>query len=864
MPAPESSAHRLPYSVAPRRYRLRLAPDLEAFRFDGEVAIELEVVEATSTITLNAADLELSAATLSPRWDGSEEAVALEIALDTESERATFTAPSEIDLGPYTLTITYTGVINDKMHGFYRSIYTDVNGTERVLAVTQFETADARRALPCFDEPDRKARFAVTLDLPPEVSAVANGSDVSSEDLGEGRRRVTYSDTPPMATYLLAFVIGHLEYSDTVIQEGTPVRVVTVAGKSHLHQAALDASAHALGFFQEYFALSYLGDKLDLVAVPDFAFGAMENVGCVTFRESILLADPENTSRPELERLAEVTEHELAHMWFGDLVTMRWWNGLWLNESFATFMALLCIDDYHPEWNSFVTAARGRVAALEIDALHSTRAVEFPAETPADAEAMVDTLTYEKGSSVLWMVQAFVGAETFRAAIRHYLAKHEFGNTETTDLWDAIGDEAPDVPMRRLMDSWIFQGGVPLVTAAAGTDHDGIVTISQEPFTYLPAPPADATSAVGSDWLIPVIAAHGKGLGETTRLLLNEPTALEVSGPVLLNSGGSGYYRVAYDEPLFTALLDELATLAPLERFDLVSDTNALVVARRQPVSRLISLIDRLGIEQDPNVLAAVIGAIQNLNLVATAADRALLSSYVKARIGPILDAVGPERRSGEALDDALVRAASSAILGTIGADPTVIERAKAVVHADLGGRSRLDPDLAAAYLAVFAAHADRSDLDALLARLAQPRDPKDEARVRSSLAALTDISLAEVVYDRCLTEIRAQDSPYLLASMLRSRALSRATYGFISERFDAIHARIADYGIRRLVEGVSGLAALDADDEAIDVASVRAFFEPRVSGAEARHLAQALERLEAAVGFGRVVRSDLATALAP
>ncbi len=353
-------------------------------------------------------------------------------------------------------------------------------GVEHTIATTQFEETDARRAFPCFDEPAYKAVFSVTLEVAPGLLALSNGPEVGREPLEDGRLRVRFGDTVTMSTYLVAFIVGALVATEPLDVDGVAVRVVHVPGKERLTAPALEAAAHSLRFYTEYFGLPYPGEKVDLVAVPDFAAGAMENLGCVTFREAILLADPDDTARTELQRLAEVVEHELAHMWFGDLVTMRWWNGIWLNEAFATFMALCCQDDFRPEWETFVAFSRSKSAALGVDGLHSTRPIEYPVVHPEEAAAMFDVLTYEKGAGVLWMLERYLGRERFRAGVRRYLAANQFANTETTDLWDAIEAEAGE-PVREIMDSLNFQGGYPHVRAERNATG---VVLSEVPFTY--------------------------------------------------------------------------------------------------------------------------------------------------------------------------------------------------------------------------------------------------------------------------------------------------------------------------------------------------------------------------------------------
>ncbi|HEX3981445.1 MAG TPA: M1 family metallopeptidase, partial [Acidimicrobiales bacterium] len=443
-----SAAYRLPYTVEPLRYALRLAPDLAAATFTGEVRIEATAHAEIASITLHGAELAVTSADVVASGTAQPAAAVV----DEESEHIVLSLPSPVGPGPITIVLSFSGILNDKLHGFYRSTYRDDAGVEHSLATTQFEATDARRAFPCFDEPDRKAVFSITLDVPAGLDAYSNGPVLSTTPLADGARRVRFADTMVMSTYLVAFVVGELVATPPLEVAGTPVSIVHVPGKEDLTSFALEAAGHALRFFTDWFGIPYPAEKLDLLAIPDFAFGAMENLGCVTFREALLLIDPSRASRLELERIADVISHEIAHMWFGDLVTMKWWNGIWLNEAFATLMELLCVDAFRPDWRRWVSFGMEREMAMATDSLHSTRPVEFPVGPPEEAQGMFDVLTYQKGASVLRMLERYLGPEPFQAGIRKYLVDHSYGNTETSDLWDAI-ESASGEPVRDVMDS---------------------------------------------------------------------------------------------------------------------------------------------------------------------------------------------------------------------------------------------------------------------------------------------------------------------------------------------------------------------------------------------------------------------------
>jgi puromycin-sensitive aminopeptidase len=361
-------------------------------------------------------------------------------------------------------------VLNDKLRGFYRSTYVDDDGTEQVIATTQMQATDCRRAFPCWDEPEFKAVFAITLDVADDLTAISNGPRSSARPpTGRDRRVIRFADTMPMSSYLVAFVVGRLEATDTVDVDGIPLRVVHVPGKGHLTEFGLDVGAFCLRWFQEYYGIAYPGDKVDLVALPDFAAGAMENLGCITFRESLLLVDPATSTQRERQLVADVVAHELAHMWFGDLVTMRWWNGIWLNEAFATFMEIAACDAYRPDWERWTSFGVERSAGVRDRLARSTRPVEFEVRSPADCDGMFDVLTYQKGGALLRMLEQYLGPTRSAPASATTCALHSYANTETNDLWDAI-EETSGEPVRRIMDSWIWQPGYPLVSAALVED----------------------------------------------------------------------------------------------------------------------------------------------------------------------------------------------------------------------------------------------------------------------------------------------------------------------------------------------------------------------------------------------------------
>ncbi|MBW3649407.1 MAG: M1 family metallopeptidase [Actinobacteria bacterium] len=849
---PDEQTYRLPRSVIPRHYELTLAPDLRAFRFDGVETVTVDVLEPVSEIVLNGADLEIQGAVV--RSGGTT--LAADVRLDPERERVTVALQGTAQPGEWQIELRFSGVLNDKLAGFYRSTYTGDDGVERVIATTQFESTDARRAFPCWDEPDFKAVFAVTLVVEEGLVAISNGPVVREVPM-DGKRAVTFADTMVMSTYLVAFVVGPLELTAPVDVDGTPLRVAYVPGKAHLSAFALEVGAHSLRFFTDYFGIPYPAEKLDLIALPDFAFGAMENLGAVTFRETALLVDREAASRLDLERVADVVAHEIAHMWFGDLVTMKWWNGIWLNEAFATFMELLAVDAFRPEWERWVSFSTGRASAMNTDGMRATRPVEFPVAAPEEAEGMFDVLTYQKGASVVRMLEQYLGADAFRSGIRLYMQKHAYGNTETTDLWDAI-EEATGEPVRSTMDSWIFQGGHPIVTvdsdeAETGAGEDarppggGGVTLSQRRFRYLAAPDdADAR------WQVPVILrASVDGTVATRKLLLADQAAVIDFGEgkldwLVANAGGSGFYRTRYAPDQLRGLTGDLAAaqLSAVERFNLVSDTWASVLSGLAPLQDFIDLVRLFGDEPDPTVWAAVLGPFGLVERGLGEEDRPALQGFLRRLVGPAFERVGWTSQPGESEKTPTLRALLLDRLGTIGADPAVQRRAAELHRSYLQDRASVDADIVPSIIHITAHIGGESDYHEFLERYRHPATPQEEVRYLMALASFHDEALLRRTLELAVTEVRTQNAPFLINSALANLAHGPMAWQWVTERWDSLLERFPHNSHARMIESVSLLATPELAGE------IRAFLTEHPVVAGQKTVEQTLERLDVNVAF--------------
>ena len=852
-----SDPYRLPRHVIPTHYDLRIEPDLPSHSFTGHEVITLTVIEPTTEVLLNATELDVSAATVS--GDGQSPRVGT-VRMDPELQRCHITFPSVVPPGVWKLRLAFRGTLNDKLRGFYRSTYKDERGVAHTLAATQFEATDARRAFPCWDEPHFKAVFAVTLAIDPALTAISN-TRIVDDRLEGGTRVVRFAESMKMSTYLVAFIVGELVSTAPIMARQTPVRLWAIPGKQHLTPFGHEIAVYSLNFLADYYAIPYPGDKLDLIAIPDFASGAMENLGAITFRETALLLDQRTATHAEQGRIADVVAHENAHMWFGDLVTMAWWNGLWLNEAFATFMEMLVVDAWKPEWERWTAFGMARAAALSVDGLLSTRPIEFPVRAPKEAEAMFDVLTYEKGASVLRMLEQHIGPTVFRDGVRHYLTAHAYGNAETTDLWVSLGHASKqDVPA--LMNEWIFSPGYPLISLAVETPST--LTLTQRRFTYADDSSATASGAAAPQWHVPVqLRITTKRGTETKRVLLsdreNRLPLPEDWTSVLANEGGHGFYRVRYSAALLSGLQkDGLNNLAPVERFNLLNDTWAATLAGMVSSADYLALTEHFRHEQDPHVWAVMLGSFSTINQLLDESDRPLLASLVRDRVSPMFHHLGwtprhDERDLVKELRGDIIRA-----LGTLGRDETIQAQAREAYTA-LQQQSRpLDPNVIPALVSILAFTGDAARYEEFWGRFRQATTPQEERRYLFSLAAFRAPELLERTLAKTLTdEIRTQDAPFLVSSLLHNVYSRAKAWEFVKTNWERMDKLFPKSGLRRMCGGITGLSTPELERD------VRDFFASRKIDLGGKTLEQYLEHLHIAVQFRERDREAIRTLLA-
>ena len=828
--------HRLPRSVAPSRYALRIEPDLDEFTFQGRVEIEVRVAEPVAEIVLNSVELEIGRATLTvadgTRLEGSAD-------YQPELERAIIRLHGTAPAGAAVLRMEFTGILNDLLHGFYRSTFTDVDGGRQVIATTQFEATDARRAFPCWDEPDFKAVFAVTLVVPDHLIAVSNGQEVSRANAGPRKVAVTFADTIPISTYLVAFVIGDLEATEPVDVDGVAVRVVAPRGKLHLTDYALECAVFCLRYFRSYYGIPYPGDKIDHLAVPDFAFGAMENLGCIIYRETVLLTDPDTATTSELIRILDVIAHELAHMWFGDLVTMKWWNGIWLNEAFASFMEMKAAQAMRPEWKRWLAfAGWDRPWAYGVDSLASTRPVEFEVKSPAEANEMFDALTYGKGSAVLRMIEQYLGEETFREGVGSYLRAHAFGNADTADLWASL-NSASGEPVGEIMDTWILQGGYPLLTVQEGSEG---VAITQKRHLKISSP--DSTM-----WKIPsqLRGKTTRGAFHTNQLLSDRRSTVTLDSPpgwMTANAGGHGFYRVSYSDRLQEGLLNHLGELDELERFCLIDDAWALVESGEMSATSYLQTAAAYRDETEFAIWSAVLGGLGTMHHhLVDKAHQSSFSNLVMDSISPTLARLGWDPHPDETDLTRQLRGLMLGSAGRLANHPDYVASSAHRFEQWLSDPRAVDPEVAQACLYTVASHGDHATYQRLFSLYEGTDAPQEKLRFLRSLTFVENETAIDAILQAVLDgAIRNQDSAWVVGWLFRRRKTGAYAWERVRQEWDDIVASLPPMVVRYLVDSVHHLSRPQTAEQ------VAAFLSEADLPHAEKATAQALERLRAYV----------------
>jgi aminopeptidase N len=835
-----SSAQRLPGTVRPEHYTLALTPDLKTATFFGVETIDVTLAEPSDHITLNAIEITFQSVTVTA---GGKQQKAT-VTLDNDKQQATFVFPARLPAGKATLSITYSGILNNELRGFYLS-----KTARRNYAVTQFEATDARRAFPSFDEPAMKATYDISLVIDSADTAISN-SPILKDTPGPaiGKHTVQFDTTPKMSTYLVAFLVGDFKCNSGQ-QDGVAIRVCATPDKVALTSYGVEIAEYVLHYYNTYFGIPYPLKKLDLIALPDFEAGAMENFGAITYRETELLIDPKTASIAARQNAALVVAHEMAHQWFGDLVTMQWWDNIWLNEGFATWMENKAVAAMHPEWNIDQQVASGVVDSLNLDALPTTRAIRARADTPDEINQMFDGIAYGKASDVLLTVENYLGRETFRKGVHAYLSAHLYANATAEDFWNAQ-TATSHKPVDKIMESLIVQPGAPILTF--GEPAGGKVSVSQIRFFLSPGIKPDPAQM----WTLPVCFKTGSDR-QQCELLTPDASGLTVPAASLFfaNAGGVGYYRSAYPPSLYEALVSNIETdLSPTERISLIGDEWAQFRADKATVADYMNLASAIKVDSSAEVINSISAGIDAIysRVASTPEEKAKLSAWIRSTFAPEYAKLGPPSDS-DSPNTRQLRAYLFALLGYYGKDPGVLAQSKQIAQKYLADPSSIDPNLGQTALSVAVRNGDATLFDTLQKIAETSVNPELQDGALRLLTQFEDPALVKRSLDYAASDkVRNQDSAIQFAMALENDETRDQAWKYIKANWDKVQAQFTTEMGAYLVSSTGAFcSAADRDD-------VEQFFAAHKVAASSLVLKHAIEHVNGCIELRNLQQPSL------
>ncbi len=851
-----TNPYRLDRTFEPIVYDIEIEPDLSQFTFTGRERITLNAKTAFSSVVLHALELTITGARLYRGLLDSHPVESVGIRYDATFETASLDFGATLAAGDnLVLELVFSGSINDKMHGLYRTSY-EIGNEKHWGAATQFEATDARRLFPCWDEPDHKASFALTVRVPKHLTALSNMPVAAERSIpGTDLKSIAYEPTPRMSTYLLAFVVAELECVQAKDRRGIPVRIWTTPGKKEQGRFALKVGRHALDYFGRWFGIPYALPKLDMVALPDFASGAMENWGLVTYRETALLVDPKNSSVHARQRVADVIAHELAHQWFGNLVTMEWWTDLWLNEGFASYMGPKEVQDQFPEWqvwSQFV--ATEYLAALRDDSLKNSHPIEIPVQNPHEIREIFDHITYSKGSSVNRMLEHYLSEPVFRKGLGVYLNRYAWKNARTEDLWQVL-EEISGKPVKAIMASFTKQEGYPVLIAKESRDGRKIA-LTQQRFYF-----DGRKDRTRRRWSVPIIAIAKGSKKPVYATLVNQRATLAISsrnGWIKLNAGQSGFYRTAYSSALLAKLSSAVAAkeLSAIDCLGLLDDTFALARAGFLRTSAALDLVAACGGYTDYNVWLTAAGILQSVeHALDDAASRKGFEDFARGLFKPLAERAGWEPKRSDGHLDAMLRSLLFSRLGQY-SDPDVVSQAQERFQRFIR-KGELAPDLRGAIFAIVARHGDKKESDQLLKVYRAAGLQEERVRVLRALTFFRSKKLVEEVLAFALSDkVRRQDAFMVLAGFGHNPVGRAVAWHTVKKHWDELQERYASGGLglmARIIEGATSGFTTQAE-----LKDAESFFAAHPVPGTERAMRQALEALKATIGWAKRDRADI------
>ena len=840
-----TNEYQLSNKIKPNNYNLSLTPDFNSMTFSGKVIIELSIFEPTNQITMNAIELDLINSSISTD-SGILSSNTFEY--NEEKEQVTISFENTINESNAVLSVEFTGVLNDRLHGFYRSSYEDENGNQKIMACTQFEPTDARRAFPCWDEPEIKSTFEIMLSVPKEMEAISN-MPITKEEVSENNYKKVYFDkTPIMSTYLLAFIIGDLDKCSTIAENNVEINIWATKHNVIHGEFALQVAKDLLKYYNEYFQIDYPLPKLDHLAIPDFAAGAMENWGAITYREVALLFDEKNSAPATKQRIAEIVAHEMAHMWFGDLVTMKWWNDLWLNESFASWMATKAIDHLFPEWNMWTQFIYTDYnSGLSLDGLENSHPIVQAVNNPSEINQLFDAISYSKGASIIRMLETYVGEDKFRDGLRQYMQLYKYSNAEGNNLWECI-QEASETEIIPMMESWTKQTGYPVINIT--WESDSRLSLNQERFLY-----SNKTN-LPDTWLVPISIVSGKNMDKVDSFILDSnSTTIDAAadtnnGFMKVNYDTAGFYRVNYPKEHWKNLSELInkQLLKPTDRLSIQSDAYALAKARKISATVFLELIKSYNNEKDFGVWSDLTNNMRSIDLLLRKTELGkIYKNMCVETLKPIGEKLGWEVSPNEGHLESLLRTTILSSLGSFG-DEDTINKSLELLEQFFSDKISLAPELRSIVYNLSAQTGDKSIYNLILDRARKEQLQEEKLRLYASLCRVENDELFNKTLQLSISdEIRTQDTVSLLSLMSVNRNNgAEATWDFIKSNWALLDERYGSGGfaMMRLV-GITGNLLTKSDYD-----NVQGFFNDHPIESAYRTLQQSLERIDANVAW--------------
>ncbi len=828
---------RLSKFIQPERYRLTLKPDLQQHTFEGEEVISLFLNKSVNSIILHSKQLNIFDVKF---LISNSQFLIKSIQYNKTQETATLLFNKMLPRGKGELSLKFKGELNDKMRGFYRSQYTH-QGKAKHLATTQFEATDARRAFPCFDEPDKKAIFDISIILPKKLTAISNTVETEILEHQAGYKLVKFAPSPKMSTYLVAFIIGEFEFIEAKTARGVVVRVFVTPGKKHQAKFALKTAVKVLEFYEKYFKINYPLPVLDMIAIPDFSHGAMENWGAITYRESALLVDEEKSSASNTQWVALVIAHEIAHQWFGNLVTMKWWTDLWLNEGFASYIEYLAVDKIFPSWDIWTQFAFNDLGvALKLDALENTHPIQVTVNHPDEIGEIFDEISYSKGASIIRMLADYLGAENFRLGLSHYLKKYAYTNAQTLDLWQAF-EAVSGKPVRKMMQNWTSKSGYPLVKVVQKPNG---LEFTQARFYSSRSSKMQSTDK--TEWSIPITVYNPK-TRRSSKFLLNHTYKLKLAHPerwpLKINFTESGFYRTDYPSGMLLNLYPYIKnhTLPAIDRLGLVRDVFAMAESGNLPTNEALKLSQIYIKETDYTVWVELSSGLQTLDsLLFGSPSYSAYKNFCQKLYQPITALVGWTGKPNESHTAQLLRSLILQMAGNAG-DEKVINRAKQSFALWQKHKQAVPANLRAVVYNLTAENGGKSEYDFLVKKYQTEELHEEKNRLGRALGQFNDPKLIKQTLTFALSKaVRIQDTPGMFLGLWANPYARELVFNFTLKHWPELLKRYPASGhmLNRFIKPMSVFST-----EA-KLLKIKSFFHKHKTAGAQRAVKQVMEKV--------------------